>query len=101
MAKSRCTKRSDNPVRPSPLMVRLDEESKACLVQAAQLRRISLSDYVRTVTVAQARREVLAAGERTLALAADEQLTFWNALNETPQLTAAQRRLGATMRGER
>jgi hypothetical protein len=65
------------------------------------LRRVSLSDYVRTVTVAQARREVLAAGERTLALAADEQLAFWNALNETPKLTAAQRRLGATMRGER
>jgi uncharacterized protein (DUF1778 family) len=101
MTKPRATKRSDNPARPSPLMVRLDEERKACLVQAAQLRRVSLSDYVRTVTVAQARREVLAAGERTLALAADEQLAFWNALNETPTLTAAQRRLGATMRGER
>ncbi len=34
-------------------MVRLDEDSKACLVQAAELRRVSLSDYVRTVTVAQ------------------------------------------------
>jgi uncharacterized protein (DUF1778 family) len=83
------------------MMVRLDEESKACLVEAAQPRRVSLSDYLRTVTVAQARREVLAAGERTLTLAADEQLAFWRALNETPKLTEAQQRLGATMRGER
>jgi uncharacterized protein (DUF1778 family) len=81
-------------------MVRLDEESKACLVQAAELRRVSLSDYVRTVTVAQARREVAAAREATLALSPDEQLAFWNALVETPKLTAAQQRLSATMRGE-
>src|SRR5438046_3100013 len=45
----------------SPLMVRLDDDTKACLAQAAALRRISVSDYVRTVTVAQARREVRAA----------------------------------------
>ena len=101
MTKSPSTKGSPKPVRPSPLMVRLDEESKACLVQAAELRRVSLSDYVRTVTVAQARREVLAAREAILTLAADEQLAFWNALNETPTLTEAQQRLGATMRGER
>ncbi len=81
-------------------MVRLDAESKAYLARAAELRRISVSDYVRTVTIAQARREVLAAGAQTLALAPDEQLAFWNALNETPTLTEAQKRLGATMRGE-
>ena len=81
-------------------MVRLDAESKACLSRAAELRRISVSDYVRTVTVAQARREVLAAGEQTLALTPEEQLAFWNALNETPTLTTAQKRMGAMMRGE-
>jgi uncharacterized protein (DUF1778 family) len=80
-------------------MVRLDEESKAFLAQAAELRRISVSDYVRTVTVAQARREVSAAQELTLALTPEEQLAFWNALNAPPKLTAAQRRLGALMRG--
>ena len=67
---------------------------------AAELRRISVSDYVRTVTVAQARREVLAAGEQTLALTSEEQLAFWKALNETPTLTEAQKRMGAMMRGE-
>ncbi len=42
----------------SPLMVRLDDESKQCLAEAANLRHVSVSDYVRTVTVPQARREV-------------------------------------------
>ncbi len=43
------------------LMVRLDDESKRCLADAARLRGISLSDYVRAVTIPQARREVAAA----------------------------------------
>jgi uncharacterized protein (DUF1778 family) len=80
-------------------MVRLDEESKQCLAEAANLRRVSVSDYVRTVTVPQARREVRAASEQVIAMTAEEQLMFWNALNETPKLTPAQRRLGSTMRG--
>lgn len=42
----------------SPLMVRLDSESKQALTDAAELRRISVSDYVRTVTVAQAQRRL-------------------------------------------
>jgi uncharacterized protein (DUF1778 family) len=95
MAKSRATKRS-----PSPLVVRLDEESKEALARAAGLRRISVSDYVRLVTVAQARKEALAAREATIALTPDEQLAFWRALNGPTTLTEAQRRLGAAMRGE-
>jgi uncharacterized protein (DUF1778 family) len=81
------------------LMVRLDEESKTYLTQAAALRGISLSDYVRTVTVAQARREVIAARAQSLSLTPDEQLAFWNALATPPKLTAAQKRLGSVMRG--
>jgi uncharacterized protein (DUF1778 family) len=81
-------------------MVRLDTESKAYLVEAAKLRRISVSDYVRTVTVPQARKEVRAAREQTIALTPEEQLAFWNALNEPPRLTPAQKELGAVMRGE-
>jgi uncharacterized protein (DUF1778 family) len=82
------------------LMVRLDEDSKECLTQAAKLRGISLSDYVRTVTVPQARREVLAAREQTLVMAPAEQLAFWNALAAPPRLTESQHRLGSLMRGE-
>lgn len=82
------------------LMVRLDEESKDVLVRAAELRRISVSDYVRQVTVTQARREVQAAAEQTIALTPDEQLAFWTALSEPARLTPAQEQLGRLMRGE-
>jgi uncharacterized protein (DUF1778 family) len=70
------------------------------LAAAADLRRISVSDYVRTVTLAQAEREVQAARERIIRLSPAGQLAFWKALQETPKLTKAQRRLGALMRGE-
>jgi uncharacterized protein (DUF1778 family) len=82
------------------LMVRLDEESKNYLRRAADLRGISVSAYVRLVTVAQARREVESAGEQVIALTPEEQLAFWNALHRPVRLTEAQRQLGAIMRGE-
>lgn len=85
--------------KPSPLMVRLDAESKQALADAAELRRISVSDYVRTVTVAQARREVAGARDQTVRLTPDEQLAFWQALQSPAKLTPAQKRLGALMRG--
>jgi uncharacterized protein (DUF1778 family) len=82
------------------LMVRLDEESKSLLKRAAGIRRISVSDYVRIITVAQARKEVQASEQNLLVLTAEEQLAFWTALNRTPTLTENQRRLGKIMRGE-
>jgi uncharacterized protein (DUF1778 family) len=100
MGASRSTSKAESALTASPLMVRLDEESKQCLVQAAGLRHISVSDYVRTVTIPQARREVRAAQEQAIALTSEEQLRFWTALNEPPELTAAQQRLGSAMRGE-
>jgi uncharacterized protein (DUF1778 family) len=81
-------------------MVRLDEASKDVLSQAAELRRISVSDYVRQVTVSQARREVSAAAEQTISLTSDEQMAFWAALNRPAKLTPAQKKLGKLMRGE-
>ncbi len=90
----------DKPANLTSLMVRLDATSKSALTEAAKLRKISLSAYVRTVTVAQAKREVAEAQQNTIALTPDEQLEFWNALNEPPKLTKSQRELGAVMRGE-
>ncbi len=84
----------------SPLMVRLDEQSKSYLSAAAQLRQISVSDYVRTITVSQARREVEAARSQTISLTPDEQLAFWTALSAPAKLTKRQKKLGAMMRGE-
>jgi uncharacterized protein (DUF1778 family) len=80
-------------------MVRLDPGSKTVLKEAAELRGISVSDYVRTVTVAQARHEVHSAREHVLALTADEQLAFWKALQEPRPLSRSQRELGRIMRG--
>jgi len=100
MSRSTASKGVKIPKNASPLMVRLDPQSRAYLTEAAGLRRISVSDYVRAVTVAQARREVLAAREQVIGLTPEEQLAFWNALNEAPKLTGAQRRLGALMRGD-
>lgn len=80
------------------LMARLDAASKRAIVQAAKLRRVSVSDYVRTVIVAQARREVDGARDGTINMSPDEQLAFWTALNEVPVLTEAQSRLAEIMR---
>ena len=82
------------------MMVRLDDESKSYLLDAAKLRGISLSDYVRDVTVSQARREVIAAREQVLTMTPEEQLAFWNALNAPITITESQKRLGAIMKGE-
>jgi uncharacterized protein (DUF1778 family) len=100
MTKARPARRPKKAAPSSPLMVRLDEQSKSFLARAAQLRRMSVSAYVRAVTLAQARREVLAARERTISLSAEEQMAFWEALSKTPRLTKSQRRLGKAMRGE-
>lgn len=96
------SKRPPEPptAKASPLMVRLDAESKQALTAAAELRRISVSDYVRMVTVAQARREVASARDQTILLTPDEQLAFWQALQAPAKLTPAQKRLAALMRGE-
>ena len=72
------------------LMVRLDAVSKERVAQAAKLRHVSISDYVRTVVVAQAEREVSDAVQSVIALNAGDQLAFCQALNEPGQLSAAQ-----------
>ncbi len=98
--KSKESREPNSPRASTSLMVRLDPEGKDYLARAAQLRQISVSDYVRTVTVGQARREVEAAREQILRLTPEEQLAFWQALNEPARLTEAQRRLAALMRGD-
>jgi len=56
--------------------------------------------YVRSVVVAQARREIQSAEQQIIALTPAEQQAFRQALQEPIVLTAAQRALGALMRGE-
>ena len=97
MAKSNSKRRT--PKATSPLMVRLDERSKSALAKAAKLRQVSVSDYVRLVTVPQAEREVEAEEQQTILLSPAEQLAFWQALQSPPKLTPAQKELGRLMRG--
>jgi uncharacterized protein (DUF1778 family) len=95
------SKKKTQPARHvSSVVVRVDDESKQFLEAAADLRHVAVSDYVRTVAVHQAKREVRAARKNVITLTAEEQLEFWTALNQPPKLTAAQRRLGSLMRGE-
>jgi uncharacterized protein (DUF1778 family) len=83
------------------LLVRLDRPSKRVIAEAAYLRGVSTSDYVRSVVATQARRDLQEASTRTIVLSAGDQLAFWNALHEPVALTERQRNLGKIMRGEK
>ena len=102
MSKARARQvRTPTPEKDANLMVRLDRDAKALLANAASMRGVSTSDYVRSVVVGQARREVEEARSRVIALSPDEQLLFWTALQKPASLTKRQRKLGQLMRGER
>jgi uncharacterized protein (DUF1778 family) len=82
------------------LQTRLDPKSKQTIAQAAMLRHVSLSDYVRSVLVSTAKREVEQAKKRVLQMTADEQERFWMALQAPVNLTKNQRKLGQIMQGD-
>jgi len=54
------------------LQARLDPKSKRAVVQAAKLRHVGLSDYVRLVLVSTAKKEVEQAKNQVLQMTADE-----------------------------
>lgn len=82
------------------LMVRLDPAGKATIERAAAYRRLSTSDYVRTVMVAQADKELREAQGNIIALSPSEQEAFWLALQADVSLSPKQQGLGRVMRGE-
>lgn len=96
----RATKRGTVQTKSTALLVRLDRPSKKSIAEAAHLRGVSTSDYVRSVVAAQARRDLQEASTRTIMLSAEDQLAFWNALHAPVTLTKRQRDLGKIMRGE-
>ncbi|MBI2897872.1 MAG: DUF1778 domain-containing protein [Deltaproteobacteria bacterium] len=83
------------------LMVRVDRGTKDVITRAARLRGVSASDYVRSVVLSQARRDVEEARTRTIVLDPEQQLAFWLALSQPESPTVRQRKLGRVMRGER
>jgi len=82
-------------------MVRVDSPSKKVITRAARLRGVSASDYVRSVVLAQAQRDVEEARLGTITLSPEQQLAFWQALHEPVRLSPRQRKLGRMMRGDR
>lgn len=81
------------------LQARLDLESKRAVEEAAKLRQVGLSDYIRLVLVPAAKREVALAKRQVVQMTADEQERFWLALQAPVKPTKAQRELGEIMRG--
>lgn len=82
-------------------MVRLEPAVKKRIVRAAELRHVSISDYVRSVVVAQADREIEMARASTVVMTASEQHAFWQALHQPVKLTKRQKRLGRLMQGRK
>ncbi|MBW3600644.1 MAG: DUF1778 domain-containing protein [Planctomycetes bacterium] len=82
------------------VVIELDREAAACIAAAAKTRGVSVGDYVRDIAVNQARRDIRASEHDVIALTPEQQLELWKALQESPQLTDEQRRLGAIIRGE-
>ena len=80
------------------LQTRLTPAQKRVVQQAAKLRNLAVSDYLRQVLVQMAEREVASAQKNIIELTPPEQMAFWNALHAPVRLTAAQRRLGRKMR---
>ena len=84
----------------SVLQTRLSAEDKRAIQQAAELRRLAVSEYLRQVLVPLAKREVASAEHAIIELAPDEQLALWQALEAPARLTKSQKKLAALMRRE-
>ena len=97
---SKSAEKKRKPRSSAILQARLDQESKDLIAEAAQLRSLGITDYVRAVLVPAARREVDEAKKNILTLTADEQKACWDALQSPPRVTASQKRLGQLIRGE-
>ncbi len=89
-----------NTTATTTLQARLDPQSKRAVEEAAKLRHVGLSDYIRIVLVPAAKREVAQAKNNVLQMTADEQERFWLALEAPGKPSKAQRELGKIMQGD-
>jgi uncharacterized protein (DUF1778 family) len=80
------------------LLVRFNRSAKSLVKQAADLRGLSISDYVRSRIVPLAKQDVDEAATGILRLPKEAQIAFWQALQHPPALTPAQRALGKLVR---
>jgi uncharacterized protein (DUF1778 family) len=89
-----------NTMATTTLQARLDPQSKRAVEEAAKLRHVGLSDYIRIVLVPTAKKEVAQAKKQVLQMTADEQERFWLALEAPVKPSKAQYELGKIMRGD-
>jgi len=72
---------------------RLEPASKFIIKKAADLRGISQTDYLKAVLLPFAKREIAESGKGGLVLSENEQIEFWEALNQPVKLTESQKAL--------
>lgn len=84
----------------SVLLTRLSAADKRAIQQAAALRGLAASEYVRRVLVPLAKREVASAEQAVIELSGDEQLALWQALEVPAKLTKSQKSLAKLMRSK-
>lgn len=94
----RSAKVERQPAKDANLLVRFDRRGKALVQRAARARGLSVSDYVRTRIVSQARQDVTETDTGVLRLSRSDQIAFWQALQHPSSPTEAQRRLGDLVR---
>jgi uncharacterized protein (DUF1778 family) len=92
------TARAKGASKDANLLVRLDSTTKTLVQQAAGLRGLSVSDYVRSRIIPLARQDVDEANTGVLRLPKDAQIAFWQALQHPPVPTKEQLALGKLVR---
>ena len=80
------------------LLVRCDRSTKELIRKAAEVRGLSMSDYMRMQVKASAARDVLEAETGILKLAKEDQIAFWQLLQRPAKPTEAQKKLGHLVR---
>ena len=83
----------------SSLLVEIDHQSWQQLDLAARGRGVSLSDYISELLRIAAGEDRLAVTDNVTISNPDEQRIFLEVLEANPDITRAQRKLGAMMRG--
>lgn len=80
------------------VLIRFDAKRKARVRRAAELRGLTVSDYIRTRIDSIVDRDLEEAETGVLRLSREDQIALWRALQNPPPPTKQQRELGALIR---
>lgn len=90
--------RASEPAKTANVLIRFDTKRKALVRRAAALNGLTVSDYVRSRIVNLALRDIEEVETGVLRLRRADQIAFWQALQNPPRPTKAQKALGALVR---